>query len=322
MIVNKLFWQKYRPKSIQAMILLPRIEKQIIKDDDFVISGNLLFTGSSSGTGKSSLANLIAGKSALKINASYNSSVEDLRDEVMDYCRQVSDSVFDVDYDPKKPQMKFVYLDEFDGVSAKYQEALRGFIEEHSDRVRFIATCNNLSKISPAMQSRFNIISFDPQTLDEQKWLKDQYIERLELICQKEKINLDQQELGAIINTSFPDLRSAINRLQVIQSAGKTAKIKNDIYDEFYKFIFNKNEPDKVFEWVLSNFGDKVDVGIKMCGLPLTKYIIQYKPEYIGKLPKIAPKVNEYMNELSGAMDPVCHILSCIYDVQSILQTK
>ena len=95
MIIEKLFWEKYRPKSIGAMILLPRIEKQVTKDDEFVITGNLLFTGSSSGTGKSSLANLIAGKHALKINASYNSSVEDLKENVMDFCRQVGDGIFD-----------------------------------------------------------------------------------------------------------------------------------------------------------------------------------------------------------------------------------
>jgi DNA polymerase III delta prime subunit len=322
MIINKLFWQKYRPKSVDGMILLPRIEKLLLKDGDFIISGNLLFAGSSSGTGKSSMANLLAGKHAKKINASYNSSVEDLKDDVTDFCRMVSDSIFDDDYDPNKPQMKFVYLDEFDGVSAKYQEALRGFIEDNSDRVRFIATCNNLSKISPAMQSRFNVINFDPQTMEEQRWLKEQYLERLELICEKEKIDLDAQELNAIINTSFPDLRAAISRLQVIKDAGKTAKIKDNLYEEFYKFIFGKSDPAATYEWVMNNFGDKVEGALKMCGRPLSEYITQYKPEHINKLPKLVPKVNEYCNDLQIAMDPVCHVLACVYVIQEIINTK
>lgn len=323
MIVQKLFWQKYRPKNVAGMILLPRIEKQVIKDGEFLVSGNMLFASNSSGTGKTSLARLIAGKSALVINASYNSSVEDLKEQVMDYCRQVGDNIFDENYDPTKPNFKFVLLDEFDGVSQKYQEALRGFIEDHSDRVRIIATCNNLSKVSSAMLSRFTtVINFDPQTLEEQKWLKNEYLERLQLICEKENIDLDAQELMAVINSSFPDLRACINRLQVIHDSGKEAKIKDTLNEEFFKFIFGKIEPEKTYEWVMNNFGDKVDAAFKMCGRPLAEYIIQYKTEYIKILPKLVPMVTRYSNDLQLSMDPVCQILSCIYDIQTLINTK
>ena len=167
MIVNKLFWKKYRPKNIEGMILLPRIKKEVINDNgEIIIDNNLLFV-SGPGLGKSSLAELIIPKRALVINASYNSSVENLKEEVTDYCRMVGNNIFDDNYNPNEKQWKFVYLNEFDGVSQKYQEALKGFIEENVERVRFIATCNNINKLSPEIRSRFTEINFEPQNSEE-----------------------------------------------------------------------------------------------------------------------------------------------------------
>jgi len=318
MIIKKLYWMKYRPKSIDAMILLPRIQKELLnKDGEIELSGNYLFTGSS-GNGKTSLASVIVPDSALTVNASYNSSVEDLKDQVVDYCRTA-----DIFGNTTLDGYKIVYLDEFDGVSGKYQEALRGFIEEYSDRVRFIATCNNLSKITPAMQSRFNVIKFDPETQEEVDFLKENYLERCELIKEKNNLNVSVEQLKSIINITFPDLRSVMNTLQVIEKTGGYNKITNsNINVDLYNIIFGQIKEDKTYGWVIENFGDKVENLLKMCGRPLSQYIFEHKPECMNKVPKIMKVVNEHLNELSNTPDPLVLALSCIYSVQELINSK
>ena len=70
-----LFWEKYRPKNQKNMILLPRIES-IINDG---IVDNKIFYGSP-GTGKSTLANILAKENSfIKINASKDNGVDVLR---------------------------------------------------------------------------------------------------------------------------------------------------------------------------------------------------------------------------------------------------
>lgn len=322
MIVNKLFWQKYRPKNIDGMILLPRIEKEVVNDNgDIVIDNNLLLV-SGPGMGKSSLAELLIPKGALVINASYNSSVEDLKEEVMDYCKQVGNNIFDDDYNPNEKQWKFVYLNEFDGVSQKYQEALRSFIEENVDRVRFIATCNNINKLSDAIRSRFTEINFEPQNSEERDWLMNQYVERAKLIADKNKIELSAEQLDNIVRLSFPDLRTIMNQLQRISKTNNVTESIKGLNIDFFDMIFNKSTPDITYNWVITNYGDKIEPLLKLCGRYLSEYIMQYKPEFISKIPKIMPKVTYYSNELQNTIDPLVLGLACIYEIQEIINNK
>lgn len=318
MIIKKLYWMRYRPKSIDAMILLPRIQKELLNNkNEIELSGNYLFTGSP-GNGKTSLASVIVPEGALTVNASYESSVEDLRETVADYCRTA-----DIFGSSTLDGFKIVYLDEFDGVSSKYQEALRGFIEDWSDRVRFIATCNNISKISPAMLSRFNVIKFDPETPEEISFLKDNYLERCELVKEKNNLNVSEEQLKSIINITFPDLRSVMNTLQVIEKTGGYNKMSNsNINVDLYNIVFGQIQENKTYAWVIENFGDKVENLLKMCGRPLTQYIFDSKTEYTNKVPRLMKIVNEHLNELSNTPDPLVLALSCIYSIQELINSK
>ena len=321
MIIQKLFTEKYRPKSIDAMILLPRIKDAIFKNDQFVLTGNLLLTGTY-GTGKTSLANILTSTlPTLKINASYDSSVDDLREEVTDFCRQSAGSVFDQNWDPSN-KWKIVFFDEFDGISSKYQEALRGFIEEHSDRVRFVATCNNINAISPAIQSRFTVLHFDPKDQTETEWLKSEYLERAQLIAKKAGLNIDDNELESIINRSFPDLRTVFNRLQELTISGSEINNTGKSYDQLFDLFKSVQDTEKTYAWIIQNFGDKVEPALKMLGRPLAQWIFTNKPELSSRVALILPKVVHYNSLLEKAADPVVLLAALIFEIQDILNKK
>jgi len=183
--------------------------------------------------------------------------------------------------------------------------------------------CNNLSKISPAMLSRFNVIKFDPENQEEIDYLKDHYFERCELIKEKNNLNISDEQLKSLINITFPDLRSVFNTLQVIEKTGGYNKIANsNINVDLYNIIFGQIKEDKTYTWVVENFGDKVENLLKMCGRPLSLYIFEFKQDYISKVPKLMKIVNDSLNELNNSPDPLVLAISCIYSIQEVINNK
>lgn len=317
-VLKKLYRNKYCPKNIEGTILLPRLQRELLDSNgELVLANHYLFAGSS-GIGKTTLAKVIVPPGALVVNASYNSSVDDLKEQVIDYCR-----TSDIFEDSTINGFKIVFLDEFDGVSQKYQEALRAFMEEYDDRVRFIATCNNLSKISPAMQSRFTVFKFDPETEEETKYLKEEYFERALIIKERNKINIDDAQIKSLININFPDLRSVFNTLQRAEVSGGYNKTMNSsINVDLYNIVFEKTDPEKTYAWVMNSFGDNVENLLKLCGRPLSEYIFENKKDYINKIPQTMKIVANYTSNLSTCVDPVILALSCIYEIQEVINNK
>ena len=55
-----------------------------------------------------------------------------------------------------------IIVDEAGGLTPAAQDALRGIMEEYADNVIYIFTCNEISKIKPAIQSRCLVYEFKP----------------------------------------------------------------------------------------------------------------------------------------------------------------
>ena len=55
-----------------------------------------------------------------------------------------------------------IIVDEADGLTPAAQDALRGIMEEYAENVLYIFTCNEISKIKPAIQSRCLVYEFKP----------------------------------------------------------------------------------------------------------------------------------------------------------------
>lgn len=129
-----------------------------------------------------------------------------------------------------------IFIDEIDGMDKKAQESLRRIIELSTSAVFFMA-CNDIDKVTSALQSRATVCRFLPVPVAEA-------VEKLKQICDAESIQADDAVLEELYLSRFGDLRSAIGRLGqlAVQSNIITMEmiedqpVDNDIFDTFYAF--------------------------------------------------------------------------------------
>lgn len=87
------------------------------------------------------------------------------------------------------------------------QAALRRTMEKESRSTRFCLVCNYVSRIIQPITSRCTKFRF--KSLGEEK-----IIERLRLICELEKVVVDEDVFKAVVDISGGDMRRAITMLQ------------------------------------------------------------------------------------------------------------
>ena len=315
--INQLFTEKYRPKNLEELILPGRVMN---KFNDGLVQ-NMLFAGSP-GTGKTSCAKAIVNQFELPylyINASTDTSVDVIRTKIIDFCSTVS--IID-----KAGMFKVVILDEVDGVSDQFFKALRATMEQFASNSRFIATCNYINKLPDPILSRFEVINFDFDK-DEETELTKKYIKRVYEICGKEGMTIEKQALVEFVRRNFPDLRSTLNKLQGYKTQGNTnitvedVKKFNSVYKDVFELVFNETDPAKNYQLLVSNYANKVDDILQTLGAEFVEYIQQEKSAYIKFIPQIIVTVAKHQAQRVHVIDPVITMLSCVYEIQSIINS-
>ena len=306
-----LLWEKWRPKSIDDIVLLPRIRKHFENG----VTGNYIFYGHY-GTGKTSLARILIGKYTkdkpfLELNSSLFTSIDILRTQIEDFCKYTP--MMDTESD-----VKYIFLDEFERVSAQFQDAFKAFIEKYNKNVRFIITTNHINKISDGIKSRIPQINFDCLDISEERYLKQEMFKRIKnVILTSENANVTKEDLVSIITKKFPDFRSIMVELQNFLSTGHLSSqytsVSNKVKSELYEMLYDDSyDYERVWHFTNNIFGpEKIDVLFKLLGKPFVDWSIENGKD-IEKLFLCNYILSDYSSKLESVSDPLILAMTVI----------
>lgn len=303
-----LFWDKYRPSEIEDVILPDRI-KNLVKNG---IHTNMMFHGSS-GIGKTTLARILI-KDHPHLILGHKLGVEELRTKVDRFCKEMS-----IGEDPNK--LKIVFFEEFDRASKQLQEELKSFMEipKYINRVRFIATTNNVQKIDPAIKSRFNYISFNLYP-NEYKDIKIGYKNRIMKILKDENIKIEKNVLIDIFKKRFPDFRSIWQDIQYYHLSGVNNSIENDSSDnELYDVILSNKNVIEIWEYLYNNWSEKPEIAFELLGRGFFNYLKDLGDKQ-NILANVLITVSEYTDlRLPNAVDPFVTLTALVYKLKGMI---
>ncbi|WP_336326152.1 replication factor C small subunit [Halovenus sp. HT40] len=231
---EEIWLEQYRPEQFSDIVgqesIVERLESYVTRDD----IPNMLFAGPA-GVGKTTSAVTIAKElygedwqeHFLELNASDERGIDVVRDRIKSFART---SFGGVNY-------RIIFLDEADALTSDAQSALRRTMEQFSNNVRFILSCNYSSQIIDPIQSRCTVFRFSP--------LSDEAIEtQVRRIAEDQDIELTEDGVDALVYVAGGDMRAAINGLQA-------AAVTGSVVDEEAVFeITSTARPEDIEEMV------------------------------------------------------------------------
>ena len=200
--------QKYRPKSMDEMVLPDGIGDRLRKIADEKGGMSMLFYGKP-GMGKTTIAKLINPENTLFLNCTLNNSVA----MVKDLERTCSSMTL-------TGERRTVILDEADYLTEAAQAGLRSAVEQLSVANDFVMTANEPERLSNAIKSRFLPVNFD--FLLSEDYLEDLVIHLWSIAASEGYGDVEKKPLEVIVRTNFPDIRKMIKTLQ-FELGGKPA---------------------------------------------------------------------------------------------------
>jgi len=231
---DEIWIEKYRPQTLDEIVgqetITERLESYVARND----LPHLMFSGQA-GIGKSTAALAVARElygedwreHFLELNASDQRGIDVVRDRIKNFARSSFGG----------HEYRIIFLDEADSLTADAQSALRRTMEQFSNNVRFILSCNYSSQIIDPIQSRCAVFRFAP--------LGDEAVEeQIRIIAEKEDIEVTDDGIDALVYAADGDMRKAINGLQA-------ASVTGDVVDADAVYaITSTARPEEIEEMV------------------------------------------------------------------------
>lgn len=215
MTVSQLWVEKYRPKTIDNYVFTDAETREQV--EHWIQQGsipNLLFYGPA-GTGKTTLAKILINQLGIDdtdvmfANGSKEGRKIEWVDKLIGFCQTMPFGPF-----------KIVLIDEADYLNKdSVQPAMRNLIEDYSDSVRFILTCNYPNRFIAPLRSRL-------QEIHIAKTDQTEFTARAATVLVTENVDFDLDTLDNYVRATYPDLRKCLNLLQANSITGQLNKPK------------------------------------------------------------------------------------------------
>ena len=219
-------------------------------------------------------------------------------------------------------------MDEIDGVSDQFFKALRGTIEKFAEQARFIGTCNYFNKIPEAMHSRFTMINFDFVDKDEEDYVFNEQLKRAKIVLGKINIAFSQDAVEELVKRCLPDMRKLFNKIQSLQISNVKELTRESIlktewsFEDIFNLCVGAPDPYKNYTFLINQYGSRVEDVLSALGNEFPNWLKEKQPHKLQLLPGIIIEVALHQAQRTQVIDPAICMLSCVFKIQSILNSK
>ena len=266
--------EKYRPSNFDNIVLDPNNKTLFMNMLDRKYFPNLLLYGPP-GTGKTTtIINLINEYQRIKknkslvihLNASDERGIDIIRNQIYQFVK--TKNLFETGY-------KFVVLDEVDYMTKNAQQALKYLLQICGNNVKFFLICNYISKIELSLQHEFVCIRFNQLP-------KQKIREFIREICDKENLNLTDQNIDTIQSLHKSDIRSMINFIQLNQNiiVQQSNIIDNNVWKRLYN-LFTEEKDENNIKTFIHMLSINYNIDKKQIIKDYYNYLILNQPEMI-----------------------------------------
>ena len=208
--MKELWVEKYRPAKVDGYVFVDDAQRDQVQQ--WIRDGSIphLMLSGSAGTGKTTLAKLLINElgvdeyDVMWANGSKEARKIEWVDKLIGFCQTMPFGRF-----------KVVLIDEADYMNKdSVQPALRNLMEDYSQTVRFILTCNYPHKIIAPIHSRcqgFHIVKTDHV----------EFTARVATVLLEESVAFDMDVLDSYVKATYPDLRKCLNLVQLNSQGGE-----------------------------------------------------------------------------------------------------